>query len=91
MKLVVLYLALVYMALVGVVSSRSVIIANYHNVIMFFPKELGGNDDVRVIFDVRNVTEGTVSFNRAWFLLRVLHISKKEIEVIDIDHTYNLY
>jgi hypothetical protein len=42
-------------------SGGSVIIANYHNVILFFPKEVGGNDDVRVIFDVRNVTEGTVS------------------------------
>lgn len=64
MKLDVYYLAaLVCLASVGVVSGRSVIIANYHNVIMFFPKELGGNDDVRVVFDVRNVTEGTVSFN----------------------------
>ena len=41
--------------------AKSIIIANYHNVLMFFPRELGGNDDVRVIFDVRNVTDGTVS------------------------------
>ncbi len=40
----------------------SIIMANYYNVILFFPKELGGNDDIRVIFDVRNVTTGTVIF-----------------------------
>lgn len=37
-------------------ETRSIILANYHNVLLFFPKEYGGNDDLRVIFDVRNTT-----------------------------------
>ena len=52
--------ALCSLMMIGL-NGKSIIIANYHNVIMFFPKELGGNDDVRVIFDVRNVTAGTVN------------------------------
>ena len=59
MKTVVLNSLLMLLSLGGVYS-KSVIIANYHNILMFFPRELGGNDDVRVIFDVRNVTDGTV-------------------------------
>lgn len=37
-------------------ESKSIILANYHNVLLFFPKEYGGNDELRVIFDVRNTT-----------------------------------
>ena len=44
------------------ITSKSIIIANYHNVLLFFPKEFGGNDDIRVIFDVRNVTIGTFKY-----------------------------
>jgi hypothetical protein len=43
-------------------SCKSIIIANYHNVLLFFPKENGGNDEIRVIFDVRNVTNGTFEY-----------------------------
>lgn len=56
------YLAIVLCLVMAIgLNGKSIIIANYHNVIMFFPRELGGNDDVRVIFDVRNVTDGTVN------------------------------
>ena len=44
------------------VETKSIIMANYHNVLLFFPKEYGGNDDIRVIFDVRNVTLGTFRY-----------------------------
>jgi hypothetical protein len=44
------------------VDSKSIIMANYHNVVLFFPREYGGNDDIRVIFDVRNVTIGTFRY-----------------------------
>ncbi len=44
------------------VEGKSIIMANYHNVLLFFPKEYGGNDDIRVIFDVRNVTLGTFRY-----------------------------
>jgi hypothetical protein len=37
-------------------------LANYYNVILFYPSEYGGNDDIRVIFDVRNVTQGTFRY-----------------------------
>jgi hypothetical protein len=43
-------------------AAKSIIIANYHNLLLFFPKEYGGNDDLRVIFDVRNVTAGTFKY-----------------------------
>jgi hypothetical protein len=45
-----------------VVEAKSIILANYHNLLLFFPKEYGGNDDLRVIFDVRNVTKGTFKY-----------------------------
>ena len=44
------------------VHAKSIILANYHNILLFFPKEYGGNDDLRVIFDVRNVTIGTFKY-----------------------------
>ena len=44
------------------IECKSVIMANYHNVLLFFPKEYGGNDDLRVIFDVRNVTKDTFKY-----------------------------
>ena len=50
------------LALACLVSSKSIIMANYYNVILFFPKELGGNDEIRVIFDVRNVTSDTFKY-----------------------------
>ncbi len=37
-------------------QAKSIILANYYNVLLFFPKEFGGNDELRVIFDVRNTT-----------------------------------
>lgn len=43
-------------------EAKSIILANYHNVLLFFPRELGGNDDLRVIFDVRNATIGTFKY-----------------------------
>ncbi len=58
----------------GTFHSKSVIIANYHNILMFFPKELGGNDDVRVIFDVRNVTDGSVRKDFSYFLIDKIYL-----------------
>jgi hypothetical protein len=54
-------------------QANAILMANYYNVIMFFPKELGGNDDIRVIFDVRNVTKGTVN-KRIYFYFNLLNI-----------------
>ncbi len=55
-------LLIVQNTLVVVTEAKSIIMANYHNVILFFPKEYGGNDDIRVIFDVRNVSIGTFKY-----------------------------
>ncbi|CAF0873231.1 unnamed protein product [Brachionus calyciflorus] len=53
---------IILVKLTCMVSSKSIIIANYHNVLMYFPREYGGNDDLRVIFDIRNVTFGTFKY-----------------------------
>lgn len=45
-----------FITMLPLTSSKSIIMANYHNILLFFPKETGGNDDLRVIFDVRNST-----------------------------------
>jgi hypothetical protein len=34
-------------------STKLIIVTNYHNRLYFFPKKYGGNDNLRVIFDVR--------------------------------------
>ena len=57
-----LIISLLLLSHVNLITSKSVIMANYHNVLLFFPKEYGGNDDLRVIFDVRNVTTGTFKY-----------------------------
>ena len=59
MRLLILGVLLVAMT---TISCKSVIIANYHNILLYFPKELGGNDDLRVIFDVRNSTSAIAQF-----------------------------
>ena len=44
------------------VNAKSIVFANYYNVILYYPAEYGGNDDIRVVFDVRNVTGGTFKY-----------------------------
>lgn len=45
-----------------IVYTKSLILANGYNVLLFYPVEFGGNDDIRVIFDVRNVTLNTFKY-----------------------------
>jgi hypothetical protein len=47
---------------VPVVESKLVIIANYYNVLLWYPREYGGNDELRVIFDVRNISTSTFRY-----------------------------
>ncbi|RNA23302.1 hypothetical protein BpHYR1_042405 [Brachionus plicatilis] len=56
------HLTIFLIGLAKLFSSKSIIIANYHNVLLYFPREYGGNDDIRVVFDVRNVTFGTFKY-----------------------------
>jgi hypothetical protein len=61
-KFIIFLATLLSLNLFDITMSKSVIMANYHNILLFFPKEYGGNDDLRVIFDVRNVTLGTFKY-----------------------------
>lgn len=56
------HLGILIISLAKLVNCKSIVIANYHNVLLFFPREYGGNDDIRVIFDIRNVTFGTFRY-----------------------------
>ena len=55
-------LILVLASILAYIETKSVILANYHNILLFFPKELGGNDDLRVIFDIRNSSIPTFKY-----------------------------
>lgn len=51
-----------YLLVMPLMDAKSIIIANYHNILLFFPKEIGGNDDLRVIYDVRNSSISTFKY-----------------------------
>jgi hypothetical protein len=53
---------LIFTILLLKTSAKSIIFANYYNVILYYPSEFGGNDDIRIVFDVRNVTTGTFKY-----------------------------
>lgn len=60
--LIILILIISFNNNINIIDSKSIILANYYNVLLFFPKEYGGNDDLRVIFDIRNTTIKTFTY-----------------------------
>ena len=53
---------LVIFAITKRACGKSIVLANYYNLVLYYPTEYGGNDDIRVVFDVRNVTAGTFKY-----------------------------
>lgn len=70
-------------------ASKSVIVANYHNILLFIPKETGGNDDLRVIYDVRNSTLSI--FKYVPVIVSVAYDSKQNIAYAYLESAVTSY
>jgi hypothetical protein len=72
-----------------IIYAKSLILANGYNVLLFTPLEFGGNDDIRVIFDVRNVTLNTFRFLP--FIVDVTYDSIQNIAYLYLESAVKSY
>ena len=68
---------------------KSVIFANYWNVVLFYPIEYGGNDDIRIIFDIRNIT--TTAFKYTPIIVDVAYESSQNIAFCYLESAITSY